>query len=70
MTTFSAENDISEVADVIGTVIYSRKMLCTSDSIDFTNGVNQCHLAHMAQGLSNQASQEEVVFEAGQSQYQ
>ncbi len=27
-------NDLSEMADVIGTVIYSRKMLCTSDSID------------------------------------
>ncbi len=34
LTTFSAENDLLEVADVIGTVIYSRKMLCTSDSID------------------------------------
>ncbi len=34
LTTFSAENNLLEVADVIGTVIYSRKMLCTSDSID------------------------------------
>ena len=34
LTTLSAENDPSEVADVIGIVKYNRKMLCTSDSID------------------------------------
>ena len=34
LTTLSAENDSSEVADVIGTVKYNYRMLCTSDSIN------------------------------------
>ena len=35
LTTLSAENDFSEVADVIGTVKYNRRMLCTSTCIQF-----------------------------------
>ena len=34
LTTFSAENDLSEVADAIGTVKNNRKVLWNSDSID------------------------------------
>ena len=34
LITLSAENNPSEVADVIGIVKYNRRMLCTSDSID------------------------------------